>query len=327
MKKVVITVLLVLPLVLIYFISFTGQMLSQYTHIDVERIAVINHGKEYESGDSFPMQVGESIKLGVTVFPRRATNPKVSIANSNPEVLTVDEETLTLTAHTFGESILMITSLDKRSIQFKLVVKVTQETPSEIRLGNVQGDSLSLVLGQEFSVMASVYPSAVRHEYKHLVWEAVNPAGEPVISVNQNGKITAHREGEAKVVVKTRSTAFAPIVCEIAVTVTSEYGKGVWFERGGTQGALIVTEAELDLRSITVLKGLDGVSLQDVTYAVTGNEAILVPESLDGTRIPDGVLRFAAPGIVKVSVSLPRGDGSYNTSDKITVVYQPPAAP
>ena len=59
MKKAVVSMLLILPFVLIYFISFTGQILAKYTHINVERVVVVDaRGNEYNDDDYIKIDKG-----------------------------------------------------------------------------------------------------------------------------------------------------------------------------------------------------------------------------------------------------------------------------
>ena len=89
MKKIIVIILLILPFVLIYSISFTGKILSEYTHIYAERIVIENaFGDEYDENSIIKIGKGELFDLNVKVYPELASNKEFTI--SIPEVLSLD---------------------------------------------------------------------------------------------------------------------------------------------------------------------------------------------------------------------------------------------
>ena len=62
MKKIVVILLLILPFVLIYSVSFTGRILSQYTHIPVERLVLLDEdANEYEDAECDDDKVDDAL--------------------------------------------------------------------------------------------------------------------------------------------------------------------------------------------------------------------------------------------------------------------------
>ena len=104
MKKIVVLLLLILPFVLIYSISFTGKILSEYTHIYVERLALLDeNSNEYAEGATLKLSKGEEYTLRVKVFPELANNQAFTVSNSDKNVCEINEQTLVLTALDYGE--------------------------------------------------------------------------------------------------------------------------------------------------------------------------------------------------------------------------------
>lgn len=113
MKKVIVAILLVLPFLLIYFISFTGQILSRYTHIQVEKISVINEvGDEYKEDDVIKIGLDDIFNLKIIVYPSLASNKETRVVNSNKAVCEYDEENSKIRGVDYGISTFIITSVD-----------------------------------------------------------------------------------------------------------------------------------------------------------------------------------------------------------------------
>ena len=167
MKKTVVTILLVLPFLLIYFISFTGQVLSQYTHIYVERVVVLDEkGDEYNQNEIIKINLSETFDLRIKIYPELASNKKVKITNGNSRVCTVDEENYKVTASSteFGESNIIITSEDRHFVQFSIIIKVAQDEPDDIIFNNIENYQLTIPKGKNFAVDFSVVPETTISE-------------------------------------------------------------------------------------------------------------------------------------------------------------------
>ena len=329
MKKTVVTILLVLPFLLIYFISFTGQVLSQYTHIYVERVVVLDEkGDEYNQNEIIKINLSETFDLRIKIYPELASNKKVKITNGNSRVCTVDEENYKVTASSteFGESNIIITSEDRHFVQFSIIIKVAQDEPDDIIFNNIENYQLTIPKGKTFAVDFSVVPETTISEYKELIWQAVNPQGQNIISVTRNGVIKAINEGTAKVIVKTASDKFETISKEIIVTVTLDLGNGVWFQNDNPIGsAYLVTNPNFDLKTITRIIGVEGVDMSDLVYKLETSPSVeeIDYSNISSNVIANGEIKFLREGtIVKVSVNINTDTtNGYNTNDVITLVY------
>ena len=110
MKKAVITILMALPFVLIVIISVAGMILSEYTNISVEAVSFVDGDDNVISSVSIGKD--DTYELNVQIYPRRATNRRVSFSSSNPDCVTVTDGVAT--GVDYGSSVITVTTSDGR---------------------------------------------------------------------------------------------------------------------------------------------------------------------------------------------------------------------
>lgn len=184
MKKVVVTILLVLPFLLIFFISFTGQILSKYTYIPVERIAILDDEGDEISKLNIKLKKGENFKLRVKVFPELASNNKYTITNTNSNVCELDEENEEIVSVDYGSSTVIISSLDKHYVQCIIKFVVANEDIEEIRLSQT---SITVPVGTvSREIGIQIVPKETLQSNRGLVFEVED---ETIASINEKQKI------------------------------------------------------------------------------------------------------------------------------------------
>ena len=93
MKKFIVIALLVMPFVLIYFISFSGRILSKYTHINIENIYVSDtNGNIYNNDSIIQINKGDVKSLQISILPTLASNKSIVYSNSDKSVCKIDEK-------------------------------------------------------------------------------------------------------------------------------------------------------------------------------------------------------------------------------------------
>lgn len=309
MKKTVVAILLVLPLVLIYFISFTGQLLSKYTHIYVERISVVSAtGDEYQSGDYIKIGKGEEYDLRIKIYPELASDKRVVISNSDKAVCSIDSESYKIEGLEYGVSKLIITSLDRHYVQYIINIQVAADDIEDIELSKHE---VLLTKGHSVLIDVTIHPSTTLLENRFLIWESCD---ESVATV-RDGVITGVGIGTTKVVVKSKHKP--EIFKEITVVVSLELGEGVFFANEDPDKIYQVENQEFDLKTITIIN-LDDVSLSDVWYELNN-----VPPAgaVDISRLSDGIITFNQEKVtIIITVNTYVGDQLYTDEIKIRYV-------
>ncbi len=315
MKKAIVIILMILPFLLIYFISFTGQILSKYTHINVERIAVVNDvGDEYKENDYIKIGLGDEFTLRVKVYPELASNKKVSITNSNKTICSIDESSMKVTGLDYGEATFVITSVDRHFVQYVINIKVAEDKMTDFVLSKTE---VEIAVGKSEEIGVQVVPSTALSKYRDLIWESEDVT---VARVSQNGVVTGVSVGETRI--KVRSKTFEiddeEIVKYINIKVTLDLGKGVWFNIGTTAGKLYkVTNAKFDLKTITIINKLENCTFDDIYYTI---ETGYTSEQIDTSELDDGIIIFKENIAIKVSLHANIIDG--NKYDSIKIVFE-----
>lgn len=311
MKKTVVIILLILPFLLIYFISFTGQILSKYTHINVERVVLLNDkGDEYSADGFVKIGLDEEFKLRIKIYPELASNKEVIISNSNKEVVSIDESTQIATPLKYGESTIIITSKDRHFVQYIFKIVVAQDDIEDIGVEK----EITIPKGKTGQIVAQIIPETTIPEYRDLIWESKDTS---IAKVNANGIVTGVSVGETEIKVK---SAHKPEVYKIIIVkIVSEYGKGVWFDNNEVGKLYKVSEQIFDLREITIIN-LEGVTIDDLDYKLVNNPT---SDQIDYSNITslniieEGKITFKEENaIVKVQVFV-AGIGY----DYITMIY------
>ena len=131
--------------------------------------------------------LGETYTLVATVLPEDATDKTVLWESDNISVATVEDGVVT--AKTKGEAVITAKTKDGGAqASFKLKVNVHAESVS---FGQ---DTYYVNNGESLKLSASVLPE--NSSFPRLVWSSADPS---VVSVDQNGVVTAHKVGTVKI--------------------------------------------------------------------------------------------------------------------------------
>mgnify|MGYP000003551096 CR=1 FL=1 len=317
MKKVVITLLLILPFLLIYFISFTGQILSKYTYIPVERIVLLDENGDELENNTVTCKQGEKYQMRIKVLPEFASNKQISIANTNWDICPIDENYV-VTAKELGEVAIIITSNDKHNVQYVFRFKVAQEELEDIAITLDGHDlennqSINLGLNKSKNLGIRIIPSSTALAYREIVWSTSN---SEFVKINQNGQITGLKQTSTPITITATSLHNPSIKKSISVNVVSELEKGVWFVASGLQAGRLysVPLGDFDLKSITKIVDLPADIA--ITYKITiGKDST----GIDASRLSEGIIKFKAKNTA-IEVKLIATNGSYTYYDTIRMI-------
>lgn len=324
MKKAVVTMLLVLPFILIYFISFTGRILSQYTYIAVERITVLDsEGDEYKENSVIKIGKGEGKgdKLRIKVYPEYASNKNITISGGGA-VCAIDPKTYDMVGLEYGETTIRITSNDKSDVQYSIVIKVAEDDISAIRLSTDVSDGVpgKIVLNKNRSYVVehNIEPYTVPAEKRALRWWSEDPT---IATVNSNGKVEGKNYGITTIWVE--SIVNKEIKNHFTVEVTNELQKGIWWNKGEKALYLVYTDdvpinSDFDLKSISIINDLpitiDNVFTGEIKYTLTSNS-----NNIDASNIGNGIIRFKQLNFL-VDIKVEYVGTEY--SDTIRILYK-----
>lgn len=286
MKKTVILILILLPIVLLFIISFAGRILSTYQHIAVERVAFVDdEGEELGADAVLVIKTGETVATAIQVFPELAADKRVLYTSSDEAVCTVDA-TGAVTGVGAGSAIVMVKTVDGNKTATIMV---------SVKADNVTGvvltpEALTMKLGESHTLQAVVEPYAALD--KNVTYESSNPA---VVTVSAIGKVTAVGVGTATVTVTTKDGGFTD-TC--TVTVTDDTPP----LRVDFTGASGITQSGTGYICTTPTVRLADYLLIDESQIGEAEIYFRVVSGDGATVDADGVLTFTQAGVVDVEV-------------------------
>ncbi len=217
MKKVVILLLIVLPFVLIYFISITGRILEKYSHIYVENVLVseekevMKEGqviKEYhqlEDGNMIEIDKGKLKTFKIEVAPESASNQTIDIKNFNKEICQYDYDEKTgiiiITGLKYGTATLEFASKEDSKIKFTLKIKVNDAIPTGFTV-STKSITIRPNVTEQLSSLVSIEwtPNTVKEEYKKYTCKSSN---ENIFTIDEYNNIKAgSQEGVAELIIE-----------------------------------------------------------------------------------------------------------------------------
>ena len=310
MKKTVILILILLPIVLVITIAFAGRILSLYHHIPVEKVDFVND--TFDALDDeylFTVNVGETKPTSIRIFPDMASNKKVSYTSQNESICKVDENG-NITGVALGSTSVLVTTSEGNKTDI-LNVLVIAEHVTGITLPESE---LTMNLGEEKQLLPTVEPHTALN--KSVTFESNDPT---VVSVRPNGYLTALKPGEATITVRTQDGGFSA-TCKITVIdstppLSFDMTNAPNVSPTGSGTGYVITEGSIDLAPYLRYDG-EVVDPANIRWSIlSGNNAA----TLTGTT-----LTFTATKVSIVTVCVYVGDAASPTyTATLTLFYQP----
>ena len=157
---------------------------------------------------SVEMTVGTSHKLTATVLPENATEKGVVWESKDESIATVDQEGLVSAVKEGSAQIIVSTANGNFSTYCSVTVKKTGADVSGI---TIDKDELKLTVGNSFRLTATVLPENATE--KGVVWESKD---ESIASVDQEGLVSAVKEGSTQIIASTANGNFSA-VCNVII--------------------------------------------------------------------------------------------------------------
>ena len=304
MKKTVILILAVLPIVLLITIAFAGRILSYYSHIPVEKVQFVDaSGKAYESNAIFEINVGEEKSTAILIYPELASDKLVSYQSLDEEICQIDQNGI-IKGVALGTTSVVVTTHDQNK-QAILTVKVKEDNVTGVRLSHSE---LEMKVGESFTITATVEgPAAINRNVKYSTDDST------VLKVDLNGNITALSAGVANVIVTTQEGGYTA-----KCTVTVILGlPPISFDFTGAQGitpsgaGYLSSATEINIKQYLKVDE----SLIDPSQVVIEIKAGATRATYNAET---GVLTFTKEGVVTVWAYVGSKDApTYSTEFKI----------
>lgn len=293
MKKTILLILAVLPIVLVIIIAFAGRILSLYQHIPVESVAFADDsGDPYEDHDNFIIGMGESKSIAIQILPELASNKRVTYTSADESICKVDKNGVVTGVH-YGSTFITVKTDDGGKtdiidvvVTADIPVGVTIVTKGDNNTPQIPIDTLEILEGEEYDLYYIVdLPVAVDKRV------SFTSSDTSIVEVDQTGRLYAVAEGTATITVTTVSGNYSD-TCEITVK------KGqlpLSFDLSDVPGVEIRNDvAVLSGAQINILEYLsirDDINPDDVNLTIISGSV---------ATLSDGVVEFTGHGLIVV---------------------------
>ena len=283
MKKTVILILALLPIVLLIVISVAGRILSTYQHIEVARVVFVDDaGEESENAAKINLKVGETQSTKIKIYPELATDKRVSYTSTDEAVCTVDAEGRVTGVRSGSASIMVRTADGNKTAKLNVIIYADGVTGVILT-----PETLEMKIGESKDLTVIVEPYAALN--KNVTYTTSDPS---VVTVSATGKVRAVGAGTATVTVITDDGGFTD-TCTVTVIedlppLLFDFTGVVGIEQTGT--GYIIAQQTFDLTAGLVID--ETIALSDVRFRIIQGDGATVDEN--------GVLTFTQPGVVIV---------------------------
>lgn len=287
MKKTVIIILALLPIVLLVMISIATHVFETYSHVEVESVAFSDSaGNILDDSAVFTVSVGETKATSIIISPTDATDKRVSYTSTDETICTVDPASGAVTGVRAGYVTIVVKTADGEKIDMLSVVV----RASSVTSVTLTPDSLDMMIGESKDLTVNVEPYSATN--KNVTYTSSNPS---VVTVSNVGKLRAVGAGTATITVRTVDGGLTD-TCTVTVTDNTPPISFDFTSVSGIQSSgkgYKITDPTIDLKSGLKFDG-DQFELSDIKF--------LIENTGDASVDENGILSFAAPGITKVKV-------------------------
>ena len=207
---------------------------------------------------SVTLELGQTIQLIATVQPENATDKTITWSSNNDKIATVDNNGV-VTAIAEGNAVIMVTAGGK-SATCAVSVKKSVIAVTSVTLNKT---SLNMTKGQSETLTATVTPDNATD--KTVSWSSSDAT---IASVDQNGRVTALKSGNATIMAKAGEKS---ATCSVTITTPVESVSldrtSVNLEEGQTT-TLVATINPNDADEKTVTWTTSNASIATVTNGV-----------------------------------------------------------
>ena len=165
---------------------------------------------------SLSMKKGEITKFTATVLPQTATNRSVTWSSSHSDIASIDPKTGMVTAHKEGQTTITATADDNPERKDTRTVTVIEVPITSLKINE---SILSLREGRSAQLTVQIAPDNATNAA--VKWTSDH---ENVISVTENGYLTAHNKGVATITVASVAQPEMKDSRTISVTASSSGG-------------------------------------------------------------------------------------------------------
>ena len=271
MKKTILIILAVLPIVLLVIIAFAGRILSLYQYISVEKVEFVDRaGNAYTDEIDFVVPQGGSKNVSIRIYPELATNKNVTYTSADTAICTIDSDGVIRGVHYGATTVTVKTKDGSKTATLNVVVKA--DIPYDVALSK---NEQTMRPGEYYPLSVNVdAPVAIDQS---VTYSSSDPS---IVTVDATGMLSAVAPGVATVTVTTNSGSLTDTWTGTVLDEPTALSFDFTGAEGVTQLGVLynVTAQSLDLYDyLTVADGIDieTVKMEARTTAVSIENGVL----------------------------------------------------
>ena len=341
MKKVSISILLVLPIVLIFFISLLGRIITPIVRIPVESIAVTVLNEKVEKATTLTFDLDEytpdyPLFMEVEVKPEFANDKTYTISNVDDNVAYIANNTKgepQLFLHEVGSTTFEIKSKDNIKVTFTFSVKVVNTGLKEILVFDVNDketetgenkfiDNLDIAVGKTAKIGLDFRPISTDPIYKDCTLTIEDETVASLKLTAATYTITGLKIGETDLIIFSNKLPSVYKIVHISVTATSN--ADAYFNFFTANAAFILPENNFSFvptSSEIDVAGKIYINEPGLTYDELILECITNKDAIDLDKlVNEKTLSFKRKDVVTINMYRMKGE-QRKYLDSITVYY------
>lgn len=218
MKKIILAVLLLIPIIVILVINVSGVIISSAVALDVENIVITHAGVAAPSYElNLEDYEGKTFNLGVEYFPRVALETDIIWTSSDEEVAEVHNGRVLI--KNYGSVDIVAMAETNNNAEAMCTLYIGGETLRDIRIrafGDLGEGNIAVKRYERLQLEGIATPSGALGSNR-IIWNS----DSDTVSVDNNGVITAHSAGSA-VITASATNEFGTVNNNITVIVSGE---------------------------------------------------------------------------------------------------------
>ena len=277
MKKIMLSSLVLLPLIVLLILTLGGMVVSKTSYIYVEKV-------EFTESDVLVLikdgQDDPTAQLTVNVLPLRATDKSVVFSSDDESIVTVSADGV-VTGVDYGTTFVRVASASDGTKSAMRRVLVTDDAVHRIE---ISGAPELLYVGQSAQLSAAVYPQEA--ENVSVNWTSDN---DGVLSVSKEGRLTPRSKGAAVITASSAAdpSVSASVTVQVKIPVTD-----IWVDDGS---AVTIAGSTAQFPAVHFNEGAE----ERITYTSSDDRIATVDEN--------GKIQFYKAGTVIVTATVTEG--------------------
>lgn len=272
MKKTIIFSIILMPIIVLGILLFSGDIVNRTTHLYVEDVEFVENTVVLDKTSDAEV----SKILSVNVYPMLATNKEVEFWSADESIVTIDEDGV-VTSVGFGETYVYVKSKENGAKMGYCKVVVTSERVHYLKIKNPVD---TIYVGDTHVLSVDCYPKEAKDVALYF-----KSSDADILEVGLDGTLIPKKKGSVTVeaVLKSNEKIKAQMTVNVKVPV-----EGIYVEDGGD------VVSGLNGFTFPEVKFYPSDSLEDIKYFSSNEEVATVDEVGNITFIKAGEVEISA---------------------------------